>query len=80
MPLSDELKTKGKAAADMIGIKAGKSIGAFIPMVIFTISPFSTYNSISSYLMFIFVAICLVWIYTTIALGKEYNAIADKDH
>ena len=80
VPLNDELKTKGKAAADMIGIKAGKSLGSFIPMLIFTIYPFATYTSISVYLMFIFAAVCIVWIYGTIALGKEYNAISYKDH
>ena len=80
VPLNDELKTKGKAAADMIGIKAGKSLGSFIPMIIFTIYPLATYTSISTYLMFIFTAVCLIWLYATIALGKEYNAIADADY
>jgi AAA family ATP:ADP antiporter len=76
VPLDSQLKTKGKAAADMIGVKFGKSIGAFLPMFIFSIFPNLTYNSISIYLMFVFIIICIIWIYSTIALAKEYNAIS----
>jgi AAA family ATP:ADP antiporter len=76
VPLDNELKTKGKAAADMIGVKFGKSIGAFLPMFIFSIFPSMTYNTISIYLMAVFIFICIIWLYATIALGKEYNAIS----
>lgn len=73
VPLTDELKTKGKAAVDVIGIKLGKSISALIQMLIFTIFPAATYASISIYLMILFSSICLVWLWGVSALGKEYK-------
>lgn len=79
VPLNDELKTKGKAAVDVIGIKLGKSISAFIQLLIFTLVPTATYASISIYLMGLFGVICIIWIWAVIALGKEYNlAVAKK--
>jgi AAA family ATP:ADP antiporter len=78
IPLDNDLKTKGKAAAEMIGVKFGKSMGAFIPMFIFSILPNMTYNTISIYLMFVFSLICVIWLYCTISLGKAYNAISKQ--
>jgi AAA family ATP:ADP antiporter len=49
VPLDDELKTKGKAAVDVIGIKLGKSISAFLQSTDFLLSfQHATYQSISS--------------------------------
>jgi AAA family ATP:ADP antiporter len=76
VPLDDELKTKGKAAADVIGTKLGKSASALLQSLIFIIIPSATYQSISGYLMFIFTAICLVWIWAVRELDAEYkNAV-----
>jgi AAA family ATP:ADP antiporter len=74
VPLDPELKTKGKAAADVIGTKLGKSASAFLQSMIFMIIPAATYKSISEYLMVVFTAICLIWIWAVIQLSKEYNA------
>jgi AAA family ATP:ADP antiporter len=73
VPLSDELKTKGKAAVDVIGIKLGKSISALVQMIIFTIFPAATYTSISVYLMILFSVICMVWLWAVNALSHEYK-------
>jgi AAA family ATP:ADP antiporter len=73
VPLEDELKTKGKAAADMIGTKLGKSASAFVQSMIFIIIPTATYHSISTFLMVIFLIICIVWVWTVIELNKEYK-------
>lgn len=75
VPLEYELKTKGKAAADVIGTKLGKSASALLQSVIFMIIPTATYQSISSYLMLIFILICLVWIWGVRELAKEYNKL-----
>lgn len=73
VPLDEELKTKGKAAVDVIGIKLGKSFSAFIQLLIFSFIPSATYASISVYLMVIFCVICVVWLWAVVELSKEYN-------
>jgi len=78
VPLDDELKTKGKAAVDVVGIKLGKSLSALLQSLIFIIVPTATYHSISIYLMVIFSVICVVWFWAVIELGKEYQAAVKK--
>lgn len=79
VPLPDELKSKGKAAADVVGTKLGKSMSALLQSIIFMIFPHATYQSISGYLMVVFTVICLVWIWAVVQLGKEYNAVLAKN-
>ena len=73
VPLPDELKTRGKAAADVIGTKLGKSASALLQSLIFVVLPSATYQSISAYLMAIFTIICLIWIWGVFKLGNEYE-------
>jgi AAA family ATP:ADP antiporter len=78
VPLEDELKTKGKAAVDVVGIKLGKSISALLQSMIFIIFPHATYQSISVYLMVIFTIICVIWLWAVIELNKEYQKAVNK--
>jgi len=81
VPLDEELKTKGKAAVDVIGIKLGKSLGAFVQMMMFILVPTATYSSISSILMVIFCVICVIWLWAVLKLNKEYNlAVVKNSH
>lgn len=80
VPLDDDLKTKGKAAADIIGTKLGKSASALLQSVIFIILPAATYQSISIYLMMIFAVICLIWVWGVIELNKEYQTAILSKH
>ena len=73
VPLSKELKTKGKAAADILGIKLGKAIAALLQSIIFIITPSVTFQDISIYLMYFFILICTVWIWSVYELNKEYK-------
>jgi AAA family ATP:ADP antiporter len=73
VPLEDGLKTRGKAAVDVVGIKLGKSISAFLQVTIFTLFPAATYGSISLYLMGIFSIVCIVWIWAVKELSREYD-------
>lgn len=79
VPLSDELKSKGKAAADVIGTKLGKSASALLQSIIFIIFPHATYQSISGYLMVVFTIICTIWIWAVVELGKEYKSAVKKN-
>lgn len=74
VPLDIDLKTKGKAAADVIGTKLGKSTSAFLQSLIFIIVPSASYQSISIYLMLIFTIVCLLWIWGVRELDKEYRS------
>ena len=74
VPLNDQLKTRGKAAADMIGTKLGKSASALLQSMIFVLIPTATYRSISGFLMCVFAVICIVWIWAVIELNKEYKS------
>ncbi len=78
VPLEDDLKTKGKAAADMIGTKLGKSTSALMQAVIFILIPAATYRSISVYLMIVFTIICLIWIWAVTELNKEYKIAVEE--
>ena len=75
IPLDQELKTKGKAAVDVISPKIGKSASGLIQSVIFTILPMATYSSISSSLMAVFIVVCLLWIYSVRKIYFEYQKI-----
>ncbi|KJV62417.1 TLC ATP/ADP transporter family protein [Rickettsia amblyommatis str. Ac/Pa] len=72
IPLSLELRTKGKAAVEVIGTKFGKSLGAFIQSLIFIIIPTATFDSIIIYLLVTFIVMMSLWIWNVIKLNKEY--------
>ncbi len=72
IPIEEELKSKGKAAVDVLGARFAKSGAAFIQSSIFIIFPTATYSSISPFLMVIFTIIALIWIIDVNLLNKEY--------
>lgn len=75
IPLSLELRTKGKAAAEVMGIKFGKSMGAFLQSMMFMTFPVATFENILPYMMIVFFFIITIWIFDVKKLGKEYNLI-----
>ncbi len=75
IPLNKELKTKGKAAVDIISPKIGKSASGLIQSVIFTVVPMATYHSIAPGLMIIFISVCVLWIYAVRKIYFEYKKI-----
>ena len=80
IPLSLELRTKGKAAVEVIGLKFGKSLGAFIQSSMFILMPMATFDSLAQYLLGIFVLIMALWIWNVRILGKEYANLRGEEN
>ncbi len=75
IPLDKELKTKGKAAVDVISSKIGKSSSGLIQSIIFTLIPTATFGSIAPLLMVVFIMVCMAWIYSVRKIYIEYKKI-----
>lgn len=73
IPLDDELKTKGKAAAETIGMRFGKGSGAFIQQVLLGLFPAATLMDLSPIISGIFLALLVGWILATINLSKLFD-------
>lgn len=78
IPIDPELKTKGKAAVDVVGARVAKSGAALIQSALFIILPMATMASITPYLMVIFFVVSLIWLVDVKILSKEYQKSVDK--
>jgi AAA family ATP:ADP antiporter len=74
IPLDDDLKTKGKAAADVIGGRLGKSGGALIQFTLLSLMPGANLLSIADSMFGIFIVVMVVWFFAVFALSKEFKA------
>ncbi len=72
IPLDPELKSKGKAAVDVIGARFAKSAGAHVQSFVFILFPAATYTSIAPYLMVVFTLVMLVWLVDVKWLHNAY--------
>lgn len=78
IPLDDELKTKGKAAVDVIGGRAGKAGGAFVQNMLFLAFATKDAIAIAPICFGVFAAVCLLWIFSVKLLSKKVNAAAER--
>ena len=79
IPLDEEMKVKGKAVVDVVGGRLGKSGGAFIQVVLFSVvgsltGTKATFSQIVPYLFGMFLIICILWILSVKSLGKRVEA------
>ena len=71
IPLDDELKTKGKAAVDVIGGRAGKAGGAFVQSTLLSIMATTNVLSIAHIAFVVFVLITVLWIFAVKVLSVK---------
>jgi ATP:ADP antiporter, AAA family len=73
IPLDQTIKTKGKAAADLIGSKFGKSAGSLVRVGLLSYFHSSSYDSIAPVMTVMFVCVSLAWIWGSLSISKEYH-------
>ena len=76
IPLDDELKTKGKAAVDVIGGRAGKSGGAAVQTGLIIAFAAQTASQIVIPAFLVFAVVGVLWMYAVKALSVKVNAAA----
>lgn len=76
IPLDRELRTKGKAAVDVIGGRFGKSFGAILQQLMFQfINP--NLSQLTYEICIAFIITMGMWVFSVIALNKEFNKVED---
>ena len=75
IPLDDELKTKGKAAVDVVGGRLGKSGGGLIQSTFFMLLPSFSLSGAVPFFAMIFFFIVMAWIFAVGLLSKEYEIV-----
>merc|ERR1711939_437908 len=73
IPLDQELKTKGKAAVDVIGGRLGKAGGGFVSSTLLTVLGVSEAIMIAPYLAVIIAIVLLAWIWAATKLSAKYE-------
>jgi len=77
MPLDRELRTKGKAAVDVIGSRFGKACGAVAQQLMFQfINP--SISNLTQEIFIFFVTIMTIWTVCVISLNHRFLKIAEK--
>lgn len=78
IPLDDELKTKGKAAVDVIGGRAGKAGGAFVQNMLLIAFATKDVVSIAPIAFVVFVVIAIAWLYAVKVLSVKVKAAVHR--
>ncbi len=80
IPLDEELKTKGKAAVDVIGGRAGKAGGAFVQNMLLIAFATKDVVAIAPVTFGVFAVVTVAWLYAVKVLSVKVNAAAKKQH
>jgi len=80
IPLDDELKTKGKAAVDVIGGRAGKAGGAFTQSTLLILFATKDVVAIAPQAFVVFAAVCGMWLVAVKVLSRKVDAAVKRRH
>ncbi len=76
IPLDDELKTKGQAAVEVIGGRAGKSGGALIQSsLLMAVGGAATLASLAHILGGIVIVVVIAWCFSVVGLSKKFEEL-----
>ena len=78
IPLDDELKTKGKAAVDVIGGRAGKAGGAFTQSTLLMLFATKDIASIAPQAFVVFIVVCCLWFLAVKVLSRKVDAAVKR--
>lgn len=73
IPLSHEMKMRGKAAIDGVGSRLGKSGGSLIHQALLVL--FTSLTVSAPYVAALLLAVIVAWIYAVRSLGDKFNAL-----
>ena len=73
IPLNDELKTKGKAAVDVIGGRAGKAGGAFTQSTLLILFATKDVIAIAPQAFAVFAVVCVLWVLAVKMLSRKVD-------
>ncbi len=71
MTVDNELRTKGKAAVDVVASRGGKSIGGIVQSTFFILLPNTTFSDASPFFAILFFITLLLWILAIKTLNKK---------
>ncbi|AVP87484.1 ADP,ATP carrier protein [Candidatus Phycorickettsia trachydisci] len=80
IPLDSELKTKGKAAVDLVSSKIGKSCSGFAQSLVLTIYPAATAITMAPLIMVFFLVASLLWIWAVKEIYGEYKKLLPQQN
>jgi len=80
IPLDDELKTKGKAAVDVIGGRAGKAGGAFVQNMLLIAFATKDVAAIAPICFGVFAVVCGLWVVSVKLLSNKVNAAVERNN
>jgi AAA family ATP:ADP antiporter len=78
IPLDPELKTKGKAAVDVIGGRGGKSMGSYIQIGLLTTFAGSALYQLVPIIAPILVVVVVLWIMSIFGLSKKFKTLTQE--
>jgi AAA family ATP:ADP antiporter len=71
IPLNEELRTKGKAAVDVLGSNLGESGSGYIHIILFGILATKDVLIVAPYACAIFLAVCVVWLMAVRVMSRK---------